>query len=207
MLSGGEQQRVSLARALAANPTIMLLDEPFSSLDSYLRKDICDFTMDSLKNKNITTVMVTHDAEEALRVSDEIAILDRGRIKQLGKPKEIYFKPSNLISARILGPTTEILCKLEENRVKLPFFESKKLFVRNGDKVSVVIRPEGFRIDSNGKRAKIVDVQFLGKNILLKLYLNDRLPLLKMYSSEKNHKVGDKIKVSVDPKAVAVLTS
>ncbi|WDU84400.1 ABC transporter ATP-binding protein [Caloramator sp. Dgby_cultured_2] len=95
-LSGGQKQRVALARALAVEPKVLLLDEPFSKLDIVLRKNLQEFVSGIQKKLNITTIMVTHDKEEALSLSDRVAILIEGEIKQYGSPKNIYEKPSSM---------------------------------------------------------------------------------------------------------------
>jgi len=95
-LSGGQKQRVAIARSLAVNPKVLLLDEPFSNLDIRLRDNMREFVLDIQKKLNITTVLVTHDKEEALVMSDKVAIMLDGKIKQFGTPNEIYENPSSI---------------------------------------------------------------------------------------------------------------
>jgi len=101
-LSGGEQQRVALARALAPEPLVLLLDEPFSSLDRRLREQVRDETLALLVNDAVATLMVTHDAEEALLMADRIAIMRDGKIVQIGAGEELYDHPSDAFVARFL---------------------------------------------------------------------------------------------------------
>lgn len=104
-LSGGQQQRVALARAIVAHPKLLLLDEPLSNLDATLREDMRTELKRLQQQIGITTVYVTHDQSEALAMSDQIAVIDRGRVVQLADPKEIYFRPANEFVARFIGST------------------------------------------------------------------------------------------------------
>ena len=99
VLSGGEQQRVALARALAPRPGILLMDEPFSGLDSRLRDSIREQTIELLRETRSTAIIVTHDAEEALRVGDHVALIQDGKLVQYGEAKDLYYRPTNLFAA------------------------------------------------------------------------------------------------------------
>ena len=107
-LSGGQQQRVSLARALARHPAVMLLDEPFSALDTHLRESTRDLVGEVLHEAGVTTVLVTHDQEEALAFADLVAVLEAGELRQVGPPQEVYERPNDLATARLLGSTLEL---------------------------------------------------------------------------------------------------
>lgn len=104
-LSGGQQQRVALARALAISPDVLLMDEPLSNLDAKLRLEMREVIRDIQKKVGITTVYVTHDQEEAMAVSDRIAVMKLGVIQQIGRPKELYHRPANLFVATFIGDT------------------------------------------------------------------------------------------------------
>jgi iron(III) transport system ATP-binding protein len=108
ILSGGEQQRVALARALAPAPKLMLLDEPFSSLDPQLRDDIRDMTAAVLRQSRTATVLVTHDADDALALADRLIVMMAGRVVQAGAPQEVYDAPVSLEVARIFGHINQI---------------------------------------------------------------------------------------------------
>lgn len=108
-LSGGERQRLSVARALAPEPGIILLDEPFGSLDPALRRSLRDEIHGLLRSAKATVILVTHDPEDALTVADKIAIIRKGRIEQFGTPAEVYHSPQNAYCAHIFGPANEIL--------------------------------------------------------------------------------------------------
>lgn len=103
-LSGGERQRIALVRALAPNPRLLLMDEPFSSLDQSLREELRDETRALIKRRQATTILVTHDTADALAVSDRIVVLREGRVQQIGAPAEIYRRPVNRYIASSFGP-------------------------------------------------------------------------------------------------------
>jgi sulfate transport system ATP-binding protein len=107
-LSGGQRQRMALARALAVQPKVLLLDEPFGALDATVRKELRDWLRRLHDEVHVTTVFVTHDQEEALEVSDEIVVINHGRVEQVGTPDELYDKPSSDFVMRFLGPVTEL---------------------------------------------------------------------------------------------------
>src|SRR5690606_22628130 len=108
MLSGGEQQRVALARALAARPRVLLMDEPFSSLDGALRDQVRQQTVALLRETGTTTVMVTHEPREAMRIADRIALLSAGRLLQSGTVDEVYARPTTVFAARLFSDVNEI---------------------------------------------------------------------------------------------------
>ena len=107
-LSGGQRQRMALARALAVEPTVLLLDEPFGALDAKVRKELRDWLRRLHDEVHVTTVLVTHDQEEALEVADEIAVINDGRIEQIGSPDQLYDEPSNDFVMSFLGPVTRL---------------------------------------------------------------------------------------------------
>ncbi|MEM9055708.1 MAG: ABC transporter ATP-binding protein [Pseudomonadota bacterium] len=106
-LSGGEQQRVAIARALAANPSTIMMDEPFSGLDPANRDTVRSAALEAVREANIPTLMVTHDASEALAYGDQIAVLDQGQLLQAGTPDEVFLKPENLTVAKAFGALDE----------------------------------------------------------------------------------------------------
>src|SRR4051812_7786313 len=107
-LSGGQRQRMALARALAVEPTVLLLDEPFGALDAKVRKELREWLRRLHDEVQVTTVFVTHDQEEALEVADEIVVINEGRVEQVGTPDQLYDAPANDFVMSFLGPTTEI---------------------------------------------------------------------------------------------------
>jgi sulfate transport system ATP-binding protein len=107
-LSGGQRQRMALARALAVEPTVLLLDEPFGALDAKVRKELRDWLRRLHDEVHVTTVFVTHDQEEALEVADEIVVINDGRIEQIGSPDQLYDEPANNFVMSFLGPVTRL---------------------------------------------------------------------------------------------------
>jgi sulfate/thiosulfate transport system ATP-binding protein len=107
-LSGGQRQRMALARALAIEPTVLLLDEPFGALDAKVRKELRDWLRRLHDEVHVTTVFVTHDQEEALEVADEIVVINDGRVEQIGTPDELYDEPANDFVMGFLGPVTTL---------------------------------------------------------------------------------------------------
>jgi sulfate transport system ATP-binding protein len=107
-LSGGQRQRMALARALAVEPSVLLLDEPFGALDAKVRRELRDWLRRLHDDVHVTTVFVTHDQEEALEVSDEIVVINHGKIEQVGTPSDLYDKPANDFVMEFLGPVTTL---------------------------------------------------------------------------------------------------
>jgi sulfate/thiosulfate transport system ATP-binding protein len=107
-LSGGQRQRMALARALAVEPKVLLLDEPFGALDAKVRAELREWLRRLHDEVHVTTVLVTHDQEEAMTVSDHIAVMDHGRIEQVGGPRELYDRPANPFVMGFLGPVSQV---------------------------------------------------------------------------------------------------
>jgi sulfate/thiosulfate transport system ATP-binding protein len=132
-LSGGQKQRVALARALASEPKILLLDEPFGALDASVRKDLRRWLRNLHKEIEVTTVMVTHDQEEAFEVSDRVAILHKGKLQQIGTPDEIFHKPTNPFVIQFLGNVNIFHGRVESGNTLLNHDSnelSSKIFIR-----------------------------------------------------------------------------
>ena len=148
-LSGGQQQRVALARALVNNPQVLLLDEPLGALDLKLRKQMQLELKGIQSEMGITFVHVTHDQEEAMTMADAIAVMNRGRIEQLGRPNELYERPKTGFVARFLGASNLLLGTVEDGSVRLRSGASVRVADRlppSGTSVAVGIRPEKLRI-------------------------------------------------------------
>ena len=155
-LSGGQQQRVALARALAIRPSVLLLDEPMSALDRSLREDVRTELRDLQKRLGITTVLVTHDQEEALTVSDAVAVMNGGRIEQIGRPADIYGSPATRFVASFVG-TTNIMegavIAVAGTQVRLAALGteltlSSEANAAMGETVTFTVRPEHVRFES-----------------------------------------------------------
>jgi iron(III) transport system ATP-binding protein len=165
MLSGGERQRVALARALAPGPRVLLMDEPFSSLDGRLRDQVREQTLELLRDTRTTTVIVTHDPDEAMRVADRIALLRNGRLEQCGTPEELYMRPATRFAARFFGDLNEIAGTCRGGVVVTPIglFEAPDL--REGEQALVCIRPQDVRVSRRpgGIAAHVVRADFRGE--------------------------------------------
>ncbi len=146
-LSGGEQQRVALVRALAPRPAIMLMDEPFSGLDNRLRDDIRDRTLGLLKEENTAVLLVTHEPDEAMRMADEIALMRDGRIVQQGAPYSIYNNPRDRAAAGFFSDINIVRGTSHGALTETPFGQFLTPGHADGAPVEIVIRPQHLRID------------------------------------------------------------
>ncbi len=151
MLSGGQQQRVALARALAPRPSVLLLDEAFASLDARLREQVRDDTLHVLQTAGIATLIVTHDAEEAMFMADRIALMNAGRIEQLGTPGELYLNPASRFVATFLGEVNRMPARVVAGRAETPIGTIAAPGHGEGAPVEVLLRPEGLRVASPGE--------------------------------------------------------
>lgn len=155
-LSGGEQQRVALARAMAPEPRVMLLDEPFSSLDSRLRDQIRDETVEVLKQAGTATLLVTHDPEEAMRMGDRIAIMNAGRIEQIDTPAQVYAAPATPFVARFLSETNELPVQVRGGMVETPFGRLPAASrLPDGSAALLMFRPEALQEAASGAGASV----------------------------------------------------
>lgn len=145
-LSGGQQQRVALARALAPSPRVMLLDEPFSSLDARLRDQIRDDTLHLLKDLGTATLLVTHDPEEAMFMADRIALMREGRIVQTGTPTDLYCRPVDPFVVNFFGQVNEFSSRVQGGSVTTPIGPLDGTHLPEGCPVRVMIRPEAVQV-------------------------------------------------------------
>lgn len=161
-LSGGEQQRVALARALAPRPRLMLLDEPFSGLDTRLRDAVRDETLALLKQSGAPALLVTHDAMEAMRMADRIALLRAGVLQQAGTPDAIYHRPANAFVAAFFGPVNRLAARVAAGRVDTPFGPVPAPGLTDGAAAEVVVRYEGLRPGQGTAVATVAESRLLG---------------------------------------------
>ncbi|UCH72682.1 MAG: ABC transporter ATP-binding protein [Rhodospirillales bacterium] len=175
MLSGGQQQRVALARALAAGPSVVLLDEPFSGLDVRLRDKVRDQTLHALKESGAATLMVTHDAEEAMFMGDRIAVMRDGRILQTGTPDELYCRPANIFVAELFGEVNRLDAVVSDGQVETPFGPVAASGLDDGVAVEVLIRPEALRLSRapGTPVARIIASRMLGRTSLVHMSISD----------------------------------
>ena len=208
MLSGGEQQRVALARALAPKPRLMLLDEPFSSLDAMLRAHVRDDAIALLRTAGTPVLMVTHDADEAVRVADRIHVMQDGRMLQHGTPAELYAHPANPFVAGFFGPLNRYKGWVVGGLVSTPLGPLEVADLADGTAVDVLIRPEGVRLLRDGgaapRRFRVRRIRDLGTNRVLELELPDGPPVIVRMTSIAEFTAGDVVAVEVDPRQIYV---
>lgn len=163
-LSGGEQQRVALARALAPRPAVLLMDEPFSGLDSRLKDRIRAETLEILRQSRATAVIVTHDAEEAMRLGDRIALLREGRLVQVGTGYDLYHQPSDLFVAGFFSEMNLLEGEVRAGQVETPLGSFDAGSLADGTPAVVAIRLAGIECstDGSGLPARVLSRQFLG---------------------------------------------
>jgi len=177
MLSGGQQQRVALARALAPEPKLLLLDEPFSGLDTNMRQMIREETLNVLKQSGVATLMVTHDPEEAMFMADRVKIIgSNGRILQAGRPHEIYYHPAHEFVAKMFGMMNRFEGVVAQGRVKTPL-GSLASDLADGTRVQVLIRPEGVILendgDGHGPTVEVISSHLLGHDNIVRTRLGE----------------------------------
>ncbi len=163
-LSGGEQQRVAMARALVPRPQVLLMDEPFSGLDSRLKDMVRTDTLAIIGESGATAIVVTHDAEEAMRMGDRIALLKDGVLVQLGTGEALYRRPANLFAASFLSDINVLDGAVEGGKVRSPLGVVADSPRSDGTRVKVAVRVSGLRLSAGaaGAGARILDRRFLG---------------------------------------------
>lgn len=194
-LSGGQRQRVAFARALAPNPQVLLLDEPFAAIDAKVRTELRTWLKEMVLKLGITSIFVTHDQDEAVEVADEIIIANHGKIEQMGTPLEIYKTPSTPFVAQFIGRSSVV-----EDYDKLKGFER----IANADKA--VVRPEFVKISKSGKLDQYIsaaeegiveDVVFRGNRLDVTVNING-ISIVAERSLEKDPvEIGEKVHVLI----------
>lgn len=206
-LSGGQQQRVALARALAPRPRLMLLDEPFSGLDKRLRDQVRDETLHVLKASGVSTLMVTHDPEEAMFMADRIAVMRDGRIVQEGRPDELYNFPADPFVAAFFGEVNLLEGRVEGGAVATPLGPWAAPCLADGAACEVVIRPEALCLspiaDASGAVAEVVAARMLGRSGLIHLRVGGH-DLHARVSGRALPVPGARLAVTLDPTRVHV---
>ena len=233
-LSGGQQQRVAIARALAPQPKLILLDEPYSGLDSRLRERVRDQVLHALRQAGTAALMVTHDAEEAMFMSDRIIVLNEGRIVQIGRPIDLYCRPQNAFVAAFFGEVNHVPAIGHHGMAKSIFGHFPCEGIETDQKAVIVIRYEALQVcfhdigenpaDGQGENlgegrggskaieAIVVESHLLGRASLLHLSVPDpekRQGDLHMHAripGLNSFQRGEPIKIKVDPAQVFVFT-
>ena len=179
-LSGGQQQRVAIARALVVEPKVLLLDEPLSNLDAKLRLEMRSEIKRIQRELGITVIYVTHDQEEAMAISDRIAVMNFGKVEQVGKPLELYYRPKTEFVARFLGLSNILELEAENGRACL----GELCFdVGRDGTVRVFFRPESVYI-TPGDTAEVIDYELLPGRIRIKLEIDGKSLIAERFLNE-----------------------
>ena len=223
-LSGGQQQRVALARAFVIEPGVLLMDEPLSNLDAKLRVQMRTAIKKLQRRLGITTIYVTHDQEEALAISDRIAVMKLGIIQQIGSPQDIYARPYNAFVSTFIGHSNLFFGTIrKQGSVPSVVFEGGYHVemanlvdtVTEGQRVVVSVRPEEFSLNPEGMECEIISRTFLGKYTNYFLRFGDGMVLEDQpsieYSQDLGHvdrifSVGEKIRLRPNPNKINVFT-
>ncbi len=178
-LSGGQQQRVALARALARKPSLVLLDEPFSSLDAGLREATRTAVTAALRAENVSTLLVTHDQAEALSMADHIAVMTDGRFTQTGPPQQLYAQPATADAALLLGPASVLDGKVDNGRAVCPLGALPLTQPCPDGDATILVRPEQFQLSDAGATtdvtsdatATVLGCEFFGADMVVTVRL------------------------------------
>jgi iron(III) transport system ATP-binding protein len=204
-LSGGEQQRVALARAIAPRPGVLLMDEPFSGLDKRLRDHVRDETLAIIRETRTTCIIVTHDPEEAMRMSDRIALMRAGRLLQVGTAHELYERPVDLYAARFFSEMNEFQGVVRGGAVETPAGAADAGGRVDGTEVTIGIRPQGIRFAESGAAGRVVARRFLGEVDLFDVATEGTdVPLRVRARGGGPGRVGDAVFLALDPRDVLI---
>ncbi len=198
-LSGGQQQRVALARALAPSPAVLLMDEPFSNLDTRLRRRMGEEIRAILKERGTATLIVTHDQHEAFALADKVGLLKDGRMLQWDTPYLLYHEPTSHYVAAFTGRGSYLNARVKGNSL-IHALGTSPLPGRRppGDELALLIRPDDIRPDSQGRQATVLARQFQGAQILYRLRLETGEEIAALFPSHDDYDKGQHIGVALD---------
>ena len=208
-LSGGQQQRVALARAFVIEPSVLLMDEPLSNLDAKLRVQMRTVIKKLQRRLGITTIYVTHDQEEALAISDRIAVMKDGNIMQIGTPNEIYAKPQNPFVAGFIGVSNFLDCDVDGGKVTIQGEMTIEIPVKKEfkGKGKLSARPEQLFFSNSGMPGKILFSTFLGDFIEYEVLLdNGQSLIVNEYTKDTAsvHEDGEQVFLNFDPNRISL---
>jgi ABC-type Fe3+/spermidine/putrescine transport system ATPase subunit len=214
-LSGGEQQRVALARALIIEPKVLLLDEPLSNLDPTLRRTTRDELRAMLHRLGVTAVFVTHDQEDAFAVADRVALLERGRLLQVGRPEELYDRPASRSVAEFIGRATLVPARVSGDRAVVTIggvAREVRVVLPNGaaagEPMHAVLRPDALEMigspDSRDWPGTIIERRFAGALLAYRVKLSDDVEV-EVHTTERGREIGESVAVRVSREPVAVV--
>ena len=210
-LSGGQQQRVALARAMAPKPSILLLDEPFSSMDVELREQLAREVRQILKQENMTAILVTHDQHEAFAMADQICVISEGRIQQIDSAYNLYHKPANRFVADFIGEGVFLPGMVVGVNTVNTELGNIQGFVPEGCKpgchVDVLIRPDDIvHNDDATEQGVVVERAFRGSDFLYTVRMPSGIEVLSLVPSHHNHRVNEKIGIQLEFDHLVVFT-
>ena len=202
-LSGGEQQRVALARALARDPAVILLDEPFSSLDGALRAEVRDDLVQALRDSGASAIVVTHDAEDAMIMADDLALMDAGRVIQTGQPHDVYSRPTSIAAARLLGPINLIATDIQQGTATSVLGQTSTI-LPDGP-AWMVVRPTDLRITpvGTGLEATVVATGYAGAYRVVRASIGNHA--LSIHVTDQAPAVGQTVSITAVPDRLLVL--
>jgi sulfate transport system ATP-binding protein len=193
-LSGGQRQRVAIARALATQSAVLLLDEPFAAVDAQIRQELRQWLVRLHQELKITTIFVTHDQEEAMEVADRIVIFSKGRLEQIGTPRQVYEEPKNEFVARFVGVLNVVELQIRDGAARCAELEFPTHGLAEGQKMRVGFRPYAVQISANPQehrfRAVLRRTYFLGVMLRVELVLESGLTLRSRLSKEEFAQIG-----------------
>jgi spermidine/putrescine transport system ATP-binding protein len=212
-LSGGQQQRVALARALAPQPKVLLLDEPLSALDFKLRKEMQTELKRLQLETGITFIFVTHDQEEALTMSDRIAVMSAGKIQQIGAPRDIYTRPINRFVADFIGDINILPAKVHAGRAIISGIEFPLEYQGPSSDVSIAIRPEQLRLTARGSKdsldATVTRSVYFGTDSHIHMTLKDGAEMVARLQTDagtdSHFQTGTEVGITFAPHSLQVL--
>jgi iron(III) transport system ATP-binding protein len=207
ILSGGQQQRVALARAIVPRPAVMLMDEPFSGLDVQLRDAMQEETLGLLRETRATSVIVTHNPEEAMRIGDRIAVMRSGRLMQAGNAETLYHQPADLFVARLFSEINEIGYRVGTEGIDTPIGRLPAPGLKADDRATLCVRERGVRLsrDGAGLSGRVLDVKFLGDVARLEVGVEGFDKPLKVRVRESDGWAqGAEVRAQIDPDRVLV---
>lgn len=200
-LSGGQQQRVALARALARKPVLMLLDEPFSALDTGLRASTRKAVAHLLTQTGVTTLLVTHDQEEALSIADQVAVMREGRFTQVGSPQHVYRKPNDFFTAEFLGDCISVSCTVASGfaectlgRIPVQADDGPATLVLRPEQLVATLVSDTEQLDGVGT---VTAIEFLGHDVLLTIDPGDADPIVVRQHSLDPPPIDAKVRLEV----------
>lgn len=201
-LSGGQQQRVALARALARHPVLMLLDEPFSALDTGLRASTRKAVAGLLTDAGVTTLLVTHDQEEALSIADQVAVMRDGRFTQVGGPQQVYRQPTDRFTAEFLGDCISLPCTVASGvadcalgRIPVEADDGPATLVLRPEQLVATVVSDSERLDGVGT---VIASEFLGHDVLLTIDpAGDTAPIIVRQHSLNPPPIDAKVRLEV----------